>query len=51
MAEAMRSMAEWAASLNIPSDPVSRPVTSLSNATTAAAATEKAAAERFAAWG
>jgi hypothetical protein len=48
MAEAIRSMAEWAASLNIPSDPVSRPVTNLSKATTAAATTEKTAAERFA---
>jgi len=47
IAEAMRSMAEWAASESIPSEPVSRPVSSLSSATRAAAATEKIAAARW----
>ena len=44
-------MAEWAASLNMPSEPVSTPVSSLSSVTTPAAMTEKIAAERLAACG
>src|ERR1035438_10294567 len=51
MAEAMRSMAEWAASLNMPSEPVRMPVSNLSSATMPAAMTEKIAAERLAACG
>ena len=47
MAEAMRSMPEWAASDNMPSEPVRRPVTSLRRVMTAAAATEDSAARRL----
>src|ERR1035441_4169814 len=50
MAEAMRSMAEWADSLNMPSEPVRMPVSSLSSVTMPAAMTEKTAAERLTAW-
>src|SRR5690348_16077198 len=44
-----RSMPECAASDNMPSDPVSRPATSLSTAMDAAAVTERAAADFFSA--
>ncbi len=47
MAAAMRSMPEWAASESMPSEPVRRPVRSLSSVMTRAARTEKSAAERF----
>ena len=48
MAAAMRSMPEWAASESMPSEPVRRPVRSLSSVMAKAASTEKSAAERLA---
>jgi hypothetical protein len=51
MAAAMRSMVEWAASESMPSEPVKRPVTSLSRVMARAAQTETKAAVRFSAWG
>ena len=51
MAAAMRSMAECAASDNMPSEPVSRPVASLSSVMPAAADTERTAAVRLRAAG
>jgi hypothetical protein len=51
MTEAMRSMPECADSDNMPSEPVTMPVMSLSTVMTDAASTEKIAAERLAAWG
>src|SRR5207302_5739606 len=48
MPEAIRSIQECAASLSIPSEPVSSPVTNFRTVTIPAAVTEKTAAERFA---
>lgn len=47
MAEAMRSMPEWADSDNMPSEPVRMPVSSLRSVMTAAASTENSAAVRL----
>src|SRR5690349_7116338 len=49
MAAAARSMPEWAASESIPSEPVKRPVRSLSSVMMSAAKTDSSAAERLAA--
>ena len=51
MAAAIRSIVEWAASESMPSEPVKRPVTSLSRVMARAAQTETKAAVRFSAWG
>jgi hypothetical protein len=49
MPEAIRSIPECAASLNMPSDPLSTPVSSFSSVIASAASTDDSAADRLAA--